>query len=286
METTSYKHSFKVPDRSLASLSVYNTGLQRCERSYCWGPAVRDHYLIHYVMAGKGTYTVQESTYPIEEGDLFLAWPNELITYSADIENPWSYCWVGFNGLDAGELIKQTDFTRANPILHAQDRKVPRELLMDIYQSRGARSFEVTRMTGKLYAFLAWLMETATHENRRKRQAGVEHVQRACAFIATNYASPIGVSDIARNVGVCRSLLTRAFQQHLETTPVQYLTKYRIQQACLLLSRTDMPIKAVAYSVGYEDPLYFSRRFREITGSPPRDYANALPQQEAENRRV
>lgn len=273
MEMPLYKHSFKAGDRTLTTLSVLNTGMQRCAPGYRWGPGMRDHYLIHYVMRGSGSYQVRDRTYHLSQGDMFLVWPHEMIIYQADERDPWSYCWVGFGGLDASELIKQTDLTREKPVLHVEEGDIPRALMLDIYESRGARPFEVARMTGKLYAFLAWLMESARIETKRRRQAGVEHVQRACEFIANNYQNPITIQDIAHNVGVCRSLLNRAFQEHMEVSPVQYLTKYRMAQACLLLKRTDMSIKAVAYSVGFEDPLYFSRRFREVTGISPRAYA-------------
>lgn len=272
MEKGLYKHSFKVKDRSLTSLSVFNTGMQRCDGEYTWGPGVRDHYLIHYVIAGKGTYTVHDDVFSVSAGDMFMAWPNERIIYRADKEEPWTYCWVGFGGLDAGSLVKQTDFSKEAPVLHAANGNIPRALLLDIYESRGAKPFEIARMTGKLYAFLAWLMESAKEENRRKRQAGLEHVERACEFIANNYSSPITIQDIAANVGVCRSMLGRAFQQHLDISPVQYLTRYRMNQACILLKKTDMAVKVVAYSVGYEDPLYFSRRFREVMGCSPKEY--------------
>lgn len=262
------------------SLSVYNTGLQRCDPGYEWGPGVRDHYLLHYVTEGKGTYTAKGQTYTLEAGDMFLAWPNELIAYQADMQTPWSYCWVGFGGLDADTLVKQTDFAPKRPVMHVEDGEVPKGLLLDIYQCRGARHFEIVRMTGKLYAFLSWLMETSHGETRRKRQAGLEHVQRACEFIVNNYSRVITVQDIAQNVGVCRSLLNRAFQQHMDMSPVQYLTRYRMQQACILLERTDMPVKAVAYSVGYEDPLYFSRRFREMENCSPKEYADRFVREE------
>lgn len=279
MEKTLYKHSFKVPDKPLTSLCVHNTGLQRCEPGNTWGPGIRDHYLIHCVTEGRGTYTALGQTWRLAEGDLFLAWPREVIQYRADAGDPWSYCWVGFGGADASALIKQTDFSRQRPVLHAGDGQTPRDLLLDIYASRGGRPFEAARMTGKLYAFLAWLMESATQQGRKRAQAGLEHVKRACDFIANNYANQITIADVAAGVGVCRSLLTRAFQQHMDVSPVRYLTQYRMDQACLLLRGSDLPIKAVAYSVGFEDPLYFSRRFREVVGMSPREYAESHAQQ-------
>ena len=40
-----YKNSYKVTEKELVSLSVYNVGFQRCDSLYQWGPGIRDHYL-------------------------------------------------------------------------------------------------------------------------------------------------------------------------------------------------------------------------------------------------
>ena len=49
-----YKNSYKVTEKELVSLSVYNVGFQKCDPLYQWGPGIRDHYLIHYIISGKG----------------------------------------------------------------------------------------------------------------------------------------------------------------------------------------------------------------------------------------
>ena len=45
-----YKNSYKATAKELVSLSVYNVGYQLCDAGYQWGPGIRDHYLIHYVI--------------------------------------------------------------------------------------------------------------------------------------------------------------------------------------------------------------------------------------------
>lgn len=274
MDSRLYKHSFKVQERPISSLSVYNTGSQCCEGGYSWGPGVRDHYLIHLVMTGRGSYWINGQTYSLGEGDMFLSRPGETILYTADMEIPWSYCWVGFNGLEAATLLQQTDYTLKSPILHWQDTGEPMALLLDIYRSSGSKAHDTARMTGKLYSFLAWLIEHAEYKTQKRRQIGEEYVGRACEFIANNFSTPITIEDVAAHVGVCRSRLYRAFEEYMEISPTQYLTRFRMQQACLLLEKTDLSVKAVAFSVGFEDALYFSRRFREVVGRPPREYAN------------
>lgn len=272
VDSKRYKLSFKYEERALTSLAVYNTGIQQCEGGYTWGPGLRDHFLIHYIQEGQGTYFAHGKTYTLSAGDLFLAEPGETIVYRADDQNPWNYCWVGFNGMEAKSLLSKTELTPECPVKHCADDKAPYRLLMDIYDARGSEPYESLRMTGRLYLFLAWLQEQGHGIVKHREHLGVEHVRRACAFIANNFASPITVEDVAEHVGVCRSRLYRAFRDHMNISPTLYITQFRMQQACLLLDKTNLAIKAIAYSVGFEDPLYFSRRFREIIGVSPSAY--------------
>ncbi len=69
-----YKQILQADLHQNVELSIFNCGLQSCENGYSWGPGVRDHYLIHYVASGKGTYVVSGVTYEVKSGDLF--WPS------------------------------------------------------------------------------------------------------------------------------------------------------------------------------------------------------------------
>ena len=79
-----YKNSYKATAKELVSLSVYNVGYQLCDAGYQWGPGIRDHYLIHYVISGKGTYEVNNETHFLSAEDAFLVYPNTEIIYRAD----------------------------------------------------------------------------------------------------------------------------------------------------------------------------------------------------------
>ena len=54
--------------------------------------------------------------------------------------------------------------------------------------------------------------------------------------------------------------------------PSKYVTHLRLQQACRLLTGSDMLVGQIARAVGYDDELYFSRRFREVTGVSPTQF--------------
>lgn len=263
------RYSFKDTLKENAGLSVYNTGYERCDSTHSWGPALRDHYLIHYVSAGHGSFTSNRQTYSLQTGDLFFVAPGQLVSYRADADDPWEYCWVGFNGTDARRLVSMAGFTQERPVLHGLGDEVQR-LLLRISEVSGNTAADDAAMVGCLYLFLAQLIR------QNARTAGTdphqEYVANALRFIQYNYAGDIGVSDIARYVGISRSQLYRAFLQDFSLSPHAYLQKYRINEACSLLRRPDFSVAEVAGSVGFNDPLYFSRVFKSLKGCTPSEY--------------
>ena len=219
------------------------------------------------MISGSGIYETNGVRHELRVGDLFLSQPDMRIFYQASEDDPWEYCWVGFHGTDAEQLIERIDLDA--PVLRDVGEPVCR-LLMQIYFARGSLFHESATMTGLLYQLLALLMRDHPAQAARERD---DSVRRACAYIENHYALPIGIADVAKHVGLSRSHLYRLFVSELKLTPMQVLTQVRIRHACALLRRGDLSVKAVAASVGFENPLYFSRRFHELMGTPPTEYA-------------
>lgn len=266
-----YKNSYKATKKELVSLSVYNVGYQKCDSLYQWGPGVRDHYLIHYVISGCGYYESKNEKYELHAGDAFLVYPNQEVTYYADVSDPWEYAWVGFNGSDALSILNATDFTKEQPYITAAPfgDKILHQLLC-IYEVRGNEFEQAVEMTGRLYTALALFMQGATKKPPQTSYSG--YVQKAIAYISANYSYPITVEDIADYVGLSRSHLFRSFEKVLEKSPKEYLTAFRIKQACNLLENSDLSVTAIANSVGFENNLYFSKAFHKVKGMSPKNY--------------
>lgn len=266
-----FKYSFKAEEREALSLVVYNAGFQKCPPGYGWGPGVRDHYLLHYVVSGRGDYEIEDRTFVLGAGDAFLAWPDTSIYYRADEAEPWEYYWVGFAGPSARLFLAQTPFDRRTPVLHPAAGETLRQALLDIYKARGSGYSSAVRMAGYLQAMLGLLIENGP---RRGEEALTAYARQGAAFIQRNYSRPIGVEEVARQAGVSRSYLYRAFQEEFGCSPSEYLCRHRIQRACQLLRHSTLAVGAVATSVGFEDPFYFSRAFRRETGLSPSAYRN------------
>lgn len=267
--TEDFKHSFKTAQREALSLLVYNAGFQKCPPGYGWGPGVRDHYLLHYVVSGRGTYEAENRTFVLEPGAAFLARPDVPIYYRADDQDPWEYYWVGFSGPAAPLLLAQTPFTASRPVLRPAAGEQLRQGLLEIYKARGTDYPSAVRMAGYLQAALGLLMESVP---RRGEESLSVYARQGAAFLQQNYSRSIGVEETARQAGVSRSCLYRAFQAEFGCSPSVYLTRYRIQRACQLLRHSTLPVGAVAVSAGFQDPFYFSRAFRREVGCSPTEY--------------
>ena len=265
-----FKHSFKVWDREELALVVYNTGQQKCVPGYGWGPGVRDHYLLHYVVSGQGRYESGGSSFALSAGEVFLVRPDVPVYYCADREDPWEYCWVGFSGPLAPLLLAQTPFTPRRSVLRPAAGEALRQSLLEIYQARGTDYPSAVRMAGYLQAALGLLMESGSAGQGEATLAS--YARQGADFLQRNYFRSTGVEEAAREAGVSRSYLYRAFRTEFGCAPSVYLTRCRIQRAKQLLRHSTLPVGAVAASVGFEDPFYFSRTFRRETGMTPSAY--------------
>ena len=65
-------------------LNIYQYGHEVCASQHSYGPAVRQHYLIHYVISGGGTLFSGNQRWPVRQGEAFLIHPHEITTYTAD----------------------------------------------------------------------------------------------------------------------------------------------------------------------------------------------------------
>jgi AraC-like DNA-binding protein len=278
-----YKQSFKQSYTNNIELSIFNCGLEKCAAGHTWGPGIRDHYLIHLVVAGKGTFQAAGRTWELHPGDLFLASPSQLVAYTADAEQPWEYCWVGFNGACAHTLVSQLPFTDAEPVHHTKNPDGLRQVLGDLFRARGPEPQDEAAMVGYLYLFMAALMRETPDRKPRAANSATQYVLNAIKFIQFNYSHNISIDDVARSVGVSRSHLYRVFMSNVGKSPIDYLTEYRINEACKLLRSGDLSIAEVAVSVGFFDQFYFSRVFKKSVGMPPSKYAaRQLAEGEAE----
>ena len=79
-----------VPKHKFSDLYLCFCGYEACQPLHSYGPAVRPNYVIHYIISGKGTFTIGNRTYRLTAGQGFFLMPNVRTYYEADADDPWT----------------------------------------------------------------------------------------------------------------------------------------------------------------------------------------------------
>lgn len=94
-------------------------------------------------------------------------------------------------------------------------------------------------------------------------------LKNAIGFIRENFNEEIAISDVAKHVGIGERYLRKLFATHLNLSPLSYLNQIRINRSIELLKHTDLSIKEIAFTTGFQSPQYFSRIFKSVMGISP-----------------
>ena len=255
----------------LPGLSVYQCGHEKCESRHSFGPAARDHYLIHYVVSGFGEFHAGGRVYRLSRGSGFLITPYRSTFYIADTLAPWEYYWIGFNGSEAESLLNLCGLSEQEPVFQYRLAEPLESHLQAAVTASGLSSAQEYALLGQLYLFLSCLMRSnpAVQDKPSDYRA---HLKNAVRYISDHYFDDITVEKLASFVGVSRSHLYRVFMSELHMSVQQYLLKFRLEKACFLACNTALSLGEIAASCGFSDQSYFSRSFRRAYGEPPLTY--------------
>lgn len=103
-----------------------------------------------------------------------------------------------------------------------------------------------------------------------------EYVKNAILYVQTNFSRNLTVKEMADYLGLNRSYLGVIFKEITGLTPQEFLIDFRIEKAKKLLADKSMSIGDVSRSVGYDDPLTFSKLFKKNVGISPNAYRKTL----------
>lgn len=259
---------------TISGLNLDYCGEERCEPGFCFGPYVRENYLIHIVLAGKGVYQFDGKKYELTKGQAFLIYPGEETVYQADGKEPWQYVWVGFHGYRAEEFLENMGFSKECPVVTIQNLEQISncmEIMLDAHKLTVAH--ELMRMS-QLMEIFSIIMENNKKEEPQNDYPSMVYVRYAMDYMQMHFKEKVKIDDIAERIGISRSHLCNTFKKELKMTPQEYLIKLRMEHAASLLKNTAEPIQIVAAESGYEDSLSFSKVFKQKFQMSPKEFRN------------
>lgn len=273
------EYSFSMfPNDNFLDFRLFQYGWEQCEPLYSFGPFVRNHYLFHYVISGRGTLSStndsgETTLHRLEPGQGFLISPGQVNTYSADEQDPWKYVWLEFDGLRAADYLDAAGLGPSQPIYRAHSAdggNAVRDRMLYISDHAGASSLH---LVGHLCLFLDELVQTSS--TRRETRSGPLrdfYIQEAVTFIRQNFQRDISVEEVA---GICklnRSYFSKLFKEVIGCTPQEFLIRLRLTKAAEQMRTTNDSIGDIARRCGYPNQLHFSQAFKKHYGLPPREW--------------
>ena len=124
------------------------------------------------------------------------------------------------------------------------------------------------RLRGAMLLLFSRFMEGAVS----KMWTNDERMRRVLSYIHDNLYNEMNLDKLAEVACVTKHYLIRLFDRELGMSPIQYINKKKIEKSQLLLFTENMPVKEVAFLMGFRDMSYFIRLFKHFVGVTPRAY--------------
>ena len=257
-------------------LYIRIAGIEQCLPGKEVVPVFRSGYHLHAVISGKGKLRIGDQSYDVHAGQLFLTVPDKETWYKADEKEPWYYCWTTFEGRNARVYLENAGFTEG---IYVQDCQIDIERFLEVSQKMLGRarlnlSSELFRL-GQAYRFLSLAVESYEAKNQTTEIYSSlsidDYINYAIRYIQNNYAN-LKIQDVAEYVGLNRTYFTALFKKKMYMSPQEYLMTTRMNRACDLLKKTELPVHVIASSVGYDNALAFSKIFKQKYGVSPINY--------------
>lgn len=248
--------------------NIYSIGFSSDTKVTRFSPSIRNQYIIHYVLSGKGYFNGNK----VEKGQGFLIVPGMHEEYHPDKDEPWSFLWI-----ISGDLAMQPFFDK-----HCADEKTNIFNFHNLYEfqpivdkllSAKNRPYSAAQLSE---LFLHIFNSCVVSENTPLSPLTKRYFDFSVNYVKTNLHLPISVQDLCSVIGITQPYLYRVFNQEIGISPKQYILRCKINEAKKLLANTEFSISLIANSVGYENVLEFSKFFKKQTGLSPTSYKKAL----------
>lgn len=226
----------------------------------------KDYY---YIYVTQGRMVMPEQT--LKAGDVMILEPETVYQYRSEGETV--YYWVHYTGYEAGGISQ-----RAVGKLNVKRSVGIHQEIVDCFQKL-FREFIIhdetaEQMTPMLLREILLYTERFVKAGEKKGAPLI-----ALEYIHGHYREEILVEALAELEHMGCTAFRSAFKAHTGVSPNDYIINQRISEASHLLTQTEMPVRDIAFAVGYGDQYYFSRIYKKKMGVTPLKYRRVSREQ-------
>ncbi len=231
-----------------------------------------NEFELHYFIQGAGSFKNAGVTRRLSPGSLFFCAPGEMHTVMpASKTQPLTFYAIlfGIEGDDTefSELLSEINKNRKNCNIGTNYRFFFEEL-KDKFLSHNR-----ARVNSGIHQFISFLyMLTDDSGDFHYSDGSNSHIERSLKIMQNNVFDKLTLEDLADKLKLNKSYFIRLFSKKMNTTPMKYFTRLKIEAASSMLISTSMPIYEISDKLCFYSEFHFSKSFKQHKGLPPRDY--------------
>lgn len=217
---------------------------------------------LYYICKGAFSIRGKESC-KLEEGNWYLIPTGYSFDYECENEMEHFYFHVKLCDFDGTDLLKQC--------------KKPLSIKFDNFSSEfieqcilGGNLIDGLMLRQTVSEILLTFLDEYKIPIRSEDYS--PYIYKAIIYIKQNLSMKLTISEIAENIFISKSTLTKHFRKELSMSVNEYISDMAISEAEKLLSSTTLSVFDISQKLGFSDQFYFSRKFKEYFGKSPREY--------------
>ena len=278
------RQRIEIPKTILRSRVLGNPLLKHlhvCSMGYY--PKAKDHYtyrkkglpenFLFYCVDGAGWYQAGQQRYEVSANEFFILPQNTEHAYGSSQDEPWSIYWIHFGGDSLPELNQVQAVQQHFKPYYVKNNGDVLSLFSKMYKTLelGYSIDNLLFANMCLSHFLALFIYNARHYADTSNEKP-DCVDSAILFMQQKINENISLNELSSQYNYSVSRFSNLFRQKTGYAPIDYFVQMKMQKACQQLNFTDRSVKDIAFSMGFDDPYYFSKRFRTIIGMSPKKY--------------
>ena len=246
-------------------------------------PKAKDHYtyrkkglpenFLFYCVDGHGWYKIGDQRYEVGPNEFFILPQNKEHAYGSSEESPWSIYWVHFGGDSLQEFNNTQVVQRHFKPFHIKNNAEMLSLFTKIYKTLelGYSIDNLLFANMCLSHYVSLFIYNSRHYSVTATDK-IDCVDSAILHMQEHINENISLNELSKQYNYSVSRFSNLFKKKTGYAPIDYFVQMKMQKACQQLDFTNESIKNIAFNMGFDDPYYFSKRFRTVIGMSPKKY--------------
>ncbi len=226
----------------------------------------------YYICDGEGWLKVGDSEYYPNAGQLFLMPAGIKQSYSAINSNPYTKYWCHFTAKIGDKNL--FDVIKLPHYIDVIDKEKVDSIFHEVVESFNSIELSASLMLkASILGLIAYYLDNSTVKTAEVFNHGtLEMLSVVIEYINNNFHKNITIEELSSIAHLHPNYFIKVFKNQMGSSPIHFLNKRRIDEARLLLTSTNLTATEISSRIGFSNLYYFSKLFKEYTGSSPSVY--------------